>query len=432
MSEPTEPIILPAQPVRHVWCWWLLIALASTMIVTALWDNFERDTPANRVYTMEAMQLRQAMSPAFSGMRPGDVLDKVIEKTKPDASVNPRAAVVTAIAQYEKSKKVSPDIVKAFDKTKPNGKVAIRVYAEKATIKDLKSAIADAGSIGPLGKLMIIHARERLGETGVREQELAGSVGTLLLMTLVVLGALILGIILWIKDYVTRHQQPPPAGFALELPTRGDADRIAMRVVILLSSFVVTSLALAGPALTIILFFGALVAGVALPIFGKSDRLGSVIGRRKPLVNLVFTGVANEFKAAPVIMLAALLVMGIQRFLPSANHPGSDALFSNPSPAVIFAFFLQAVVMAPFIEEVIFRGYLAPAIARVSNPTTGILASGMLFASIHPQGLGGWLPLAAFGSMSAYVAFRTKSLVPSISMHMLHNAVLLLLTLGGT
>ena len=57
------------------------------------------------------------------------------------------------------------------------------------------------------------------------------------------------------------------------------------------------------------------------------------------------------------------------------------------------------------------------------------LVSSFLFASIHPQGPVLWAALASVALFSCFLAQKTRSLVPSITMHLAHNTTLLALTL---
>jgi membrane protease YdiL (CAAX protease family) len=58
-----------------------------------------------------------------------------------------------------------------------------------------------------------------------------------------------------------------------------------------------------------------------------------------------------------------------------------------------------------------------------------VFFSSLLFAMVHPTGVPAWPALAAIGAMAALLTFQTRSLVPSIVMHAVHNGTLLLLNL---
>ena len=77
-----------------------------------------------------------------------------------------------------------------------------------------------------------------------------------------------------------------------------------------------------------------------------------------------------------------------------------------------------------------FRGLLFPAISRVAPNASrrvlfGAIASSLLFASIHPQGIALWFALGTVGVASCILVQYSRSLVPSIVMHAAHNFTLL-------
>ncbi|MEA2553045.1 MAG: protease family protein, partial [Fimbriimonadaceae bacterium] len=92
--------------------------------------------------------------------------------------------------------------------------------------------------------------------------------------------------------------------------------------------------------------------------------------------------------------------------------------------------FVSAAVIAPFWEEIMFRGTILPALSTVlGRPLWGILLSSFMFAAIHPQGVPLWLGLGLIGGMNAMLAYQTKSLVPSITVHAINNSLVLALGL---
>lgn len=90
--------------------------------------------------------------------------------------------------------------------------------------------------------------------------------------------------------------------------------------------------------------------------------------------------------------------------------------------------FVQAAVLAPIVEEFVFRGVLFKVLwQRTGRVWLSAFVSGYLFAVIHPQFLGGILPLTAFGTVAAMLYAHTRSLLPCIVLHALNNGGLMLM-----
>lgn len=101
------------------------------------------------------------------------------------------------------------------------------------------------------------------------------------------------------------------------------------------------------------------------------------------------------------------------------------------TPVNIIAGFFAIAVAAPLVEELLFRGLLQNALARYLPIWGAIILSSLGFALVHLQ------PYAIPGLMSLSLAFgylyhRTGSLRTNIILHMVNNALALLLTQGMT
>lgn len=96
------------------------------------------------------------------------------------------------------------------------------------------------------------------------------------------------------------------------------------------------------------------------------------------------------------------------------------------TPANIAAGVFAIVVAAPLVEELLFRGFLQNSLARHMPFWAAIILSSFGFALVHGQ------PYAIPGLMSLSLAFgyiyhRTGSLRTNIILHMVNNAVALVL-----
>lgn len=102
-----------------------------------------------------------------------------------------------------------------------------------------------------------------------------------------------------------------------------------------------------------------------------------------------------------------------------AGSPGAPSTFTT------LAIFFAIAVMAPIGEEIAFRGYLFPALTRWRGPWIGAVITALLFGAAHflvyPLV---FLPALAFFGFGACLLFWfTGSLLPSISLHALNNAI---------
>jgi uncharacterized protein len=94
------------------------------------------------------------------------------------------------------------------------------------------------------------------------------------------------------------------------------------------------------------------------------------------------------------------------------------------NPFIVFYSIFLACALGPFVEELFFRGFLYDAIRkRWGMPSAIILTSGF-FAYVH-ESLFAFVPIFFLGVILAYLREKRGSLIPSITMHIIHNSVLL-------
>jgi len=83
--------------------------------------------------------------------------------------------------------------------------------------------------------------------------------------------------------------------------------------------------------------------------------------------------------------------------------------------------------LGPFVEESFFRGCLQPVIAQAAGNSVGILATAVIFASLHQVStLIEWLCLLATGAAYGWVRMKTKSTAAAACMHAAYNLTLFL------
>ena len=96
-------------------------------------------------------------------------------------------------------------------------------------------------------------------------------------------------------------------------------------------------------------------------------------------------------------------------------------------PSLIFMSFFAAF-LGPFLEEIFFRGFAYGAFKKRLGVFWGIAISAVFFAYIHTN-LASFLPILCLGLLLAYLYEKTGSLIPSVTVHIIHNSLSLFVLL---
>jgi CAAX protease family protein len=186
-------------------------------------------------------------------------------------------------------------------------------------------------------------------------------------------------------------------------------------------------------AISLILFDVVMVAVIIAFARRGADRLtAATLGIRRTafgpalgwILAIYFGVIALEGLYA--LLITALGAGGVERT--DVGSPGA------PSTATAIAIFVGIAVAAPIAEEIAFRGYLFPALSRWRGPWIGAIVTALLFGAAHflvyPLV---FLPALAFFGFGACLLFWfTGSLLPSICLHAINNAIAAGVLLGGS
>lgn len=135
-------------------------------------------------------------------------------------------------------------------------------------------------------------------------------------------------------------------------------------------------------------------------------------------------GIAAYLAGLPILASSLLISMGLSQLVQETpSHPLVDGIV-GASAIEMAAIFLLAAVWAPVAEEAIFRGgfyhYLRGRLGMIG----AALASSIVFALIHPQGIVGVPPLVALAMIFAVVREWRGSLIGPMAIHAVHNGAL--------
>jgi len=128
--------------------------------------------------------------------------------------------------------------------------------------------------------------------------------------------------------------------------------------------------------------------------------------------------------------LSALVAAVQQPLLPVSKRMMETMEASLQLEASLPVVVLVFALLPALCEELLFRGTLLNLLRRSLGPLAACLVVGLLFGAIHLH-LVRLLPTATFGVLLAWAALRSGSIWVPITMHALHNGLLLLLATQG-
>jgi len=142
----------------------------------------------------------------------------------------------------------------------------------------------------------------------------------------------------------------------------------------------------------------------------------------KNLARNVFFGIVGYIAGVPLflsIVAAVFFVVKLTSYVPEAQ-PVVELFLKEENPTFLIFSSLFASVCGPFIEELFFRGFMYNAARKHLGIFWGMFLTSAVFAALHTN-IVGFFPILALGFLLAYVYQRTGSLVPSITIHIVHN-----------
>lgn len=165
------------------------------------------------------------------------------------------------------------------------------------------------------------------------------------------------------------------------------------------------------------------VVGMALPAFlyfsAERMPLSQGIPFRKISVEEIVLYVAFGSMICILANYPANLVSKIQEFFGFSGSLPEMQLNNDPRVLVLYGF--SVVIIPPLVEEVMFRGVILQSLRRYGDGFA-VLVSAILFGLYH----GNFIQMVfAFlsGLALGYAVIRTGSLLPSILIHFINNAV---------
>lgn len=140
----------------------------------------------------------------------------------------------------------------------------------------------------------------------------------------------------------------------------------------------------------------------------------------------LFTGLAGYIAIIPGLVLVSLFVfwlVSIFKYEPPPQPVVEMFVKENRIPALLYISIFVGI-LGPIAEEIFFRGFMYNAVKKGIGIFPALLTTSFFFAVLHAH-LVGFLPIMVLGMLLAYLYEKTGSLIPSITVHIIHNSVMI-------
>ncbi len=173
-------------------------------------------------------------------------------------------------------------------------------------------------------------------------------------------------------------------------------------------------------SLNAVIYVLSLVIVIGVPALLKRKTSRETLGLASPPKWYEFLAVP----AAVIVyyLLTAIVTLLAMKFLPfiDFNQVQETGFNGVTQPFDIYMAFIGLVILAPVAEEILFRGYLLGKLRKYVPVWLAVLLTSALFAAVHGQ----WnvaLDTFVLSIVLCVLRITTKSLWPSIMLHMLKN-----------
>ena len=454
---------IAADTQRNYWGW-ISVSFIVMLLMFAAWANTRTRKP-DRLggFDEEQALLKRAMSASAlenslvaPGKKPQTSAEEIVSKSIDDtisglvlaADKHPMAAMLYAEMRTLQKESVPAEHLANLNKSShPEDKAFYEIYTSpsltRAKANELIAKLPPEPFVYTAAK---VQALEKAGDKAAAAKLVSPmSIITLGILELAIWPFIGLSMAVWmILIRKSREGTLEPKGIPLDVVTFLDADRLAIRAAQVMVVFLAMGVAVEGLSHALKLNLPADVAGAIagiltiasifalqyLPVDGKQLRLrelGVTTDNLGKNVLLGFLGFVAEF---PVAMILADITTQLLKWLPQATHPASEALSKNHDLKTLIPILIAGSIVAPFWEELVFRGMLFPGMNRLlGSLVPAIVLSSLVFASVHPQGITIWVSLAFVGASSCFLSNQSRSLVPGMVMHSLHNTAIFVMIL---
>jgi len=139
----------------------------------------------------------------------------------------------------------------------------------------------------------------------------------------------------------------------------------------------------------------------------------------------VLAGITAYIFIVPSLLVILILSIRLLNFLGYSppTQPVLEVFMEEERSKVLLFLTIFVAVFGPIVEEMFFRGFVYPAIKKRLGVLAAAVLSAAIFSLLHSN-IVGFLPIMTLGVLLAYLYETTGSLVSSITVHIIHNSII--------
>ena len=175
-------------------------------------------------------------------------------------------------------------------------------------------------------------------------------------------------------------------------------------------------------------FFIDLSAAVVILYFvmvKHKEKLQDLGLRFAHLFRNILSGLTAYISILPLLFLILLLSIWFLNFLgyKPPPQPVFEVFMEEDRAKVLLYLSIFVSVFGPIIEEMFFRGFMYSAIKKRLGVLGAAILTAAIFSFLHTN-IVGFLPIMVLGVLLAYLYETTGSLIASMTVHILHNSII--------
>jgi membrane protease YdiL (CAAX protease family) len=173
-----------------------------------------------------------------------------------------------------------------------------------------------------------------------------------------------------------------------------------------------------------------LVSGVTIAVIWRRVRargsrpLRALGLRLQQGFSLIRTGIAGYAAFLTMMVGLALLLGWLMGGSLHLAQTTEEIIGAAQTPGEVAIYFVLVCIFAPIFEELIFRGYVYGGLRGIMSPRAAIIVAAALFAAVHLS-VEAFLVITLIGAMLCYLYERSRSLIPGMIAHGLHNGLVM-------